>query len=121
MCGNDGIFHGTILKPRITMPFSQNGDKAAKAAKKAAADQLAANAEVEAANLQTAATKRRRRLSSLFAGGRSVLGAASGRGAPGGGGTPGGQSGGSYAGGSAMGGSRPSGGSSGFGNGLNRN
>lgn len=50
----------------------------------------AENAAAAGANLQTAASRRRRRLSSLFAGGRSVLGAPAGRGAPAGGGASGG-------------------------------
>lgn len=54
----------------------------------------AENAAAEGANLQVAASRRRRRLSSLFAGGRSVLGAASGRGAPAGAGAAGGRAGG---------------------------
>jgi len=82
-------------------------------------DQIdAENAAADAGNLQVAETRRKRRLSSLFAGGRSVLGAPAG-GAPAGGGAGygGGYSGGSpvnssaIAGGSALrGGSRSYGG-----------
>lgn len=76
------------------------------------AETLAAETEMsDAANLQIAANRRRRRLSSLFAGGRSVLGAPAGRGAPSGAGS--GVSG--VSGGSAMGGSaRSYGGGGGF-------
>lgn len=67
------------------------------------AEQIAAETSMsDEANLQLAASRRRRRLSSLFAGGRSVLGAPGGRGAPGGGGSPVTSS--AVAGGSAMGG-----------------
>lgn len=68
-----------------------------KSEKKAKADRIAANAADEvaaqneaadAANMQISTLQRRRRLSSLFAGGRSVLGAPAGRGAPAGGGSP---------------------------------
>lgn len=77
-----------------------------------AADEAAAeNEAADAANLTLSTARRRRRLSSLFAGGRSVLGAPAGRGAPAGAG--GGSGGGSGSGsGSAMGGSRSYGGSS---------
>ncbi len=58
------------------------------------------NASQDVANLELAAARRRRRLSSLLVGGRSVLGAPAGRGAAAGAGVPGGGSGGaSYAGG----------------------
>lgn len=46
------------------------------------------NASQDVANLELAATRRRRRLSSLLVGGRSVLGAPSGRGAASGAGAP---------------------------------
>jgi hypothetical protein len=54
-------------------------------------DQIdAEDAAANAANTQVASTRRKRRLSSLFAGGRSVLGAPAGSGAPAGGGFSGG-------------------------------
>lgn len=46
------------------------------------------NASQDVANLELAATRRRRRLSSLLVGGRSVLGAPAGRGAAAGSGVP---------------------------------
>lgn len=58
------------------------------------------NASQDIANLELAATRRRRRLSSLLVGGRSVLGSASGRGAASGSGAGGG--GGGSGGGSTM-------------------
>lgn len=79
----------------LTATFAHNkrlaNEKEAKAARiaKNAADELAAqNEAADAANLQISTLQRRRRLSSLFAGGRSVLGAPAGRGAPAGGGSP---------------------------------
>jgi hypothetical protein len=80
-------------------------------------DQIdAENQAADAANLQVSENRRRRRLSSLFAGGRSVLGAPAGAGAPAGGGYAGGGGGSpvtssAIAGGSALrGGSRSYGG-----------
>jgi len=108
MCGGGGGEGEGKLGGRISQLVK---DKKA-GIKPRSKEQIAADAELEAANLQTAATRRRRKLSSLFAGGRSVLGAASGRGAPSGSGSPGGQP--SGGGGSVMGGARSSGGSSGF-------
>lgn len=114
MCGNDGIFHGPITKPRLTLPFGLGGKGGAdpfnsrahkKPAVKTPADELA-DAEALAAqdaNTQVAANRRRRLRASLFAGGRSVLGAPAGAGgAPAGGGSPATSS--AVAGGSAMGG-----------------
>jgi hypothetical protein len=134
MCGNDGIFHGPITKARITLPFSGSsshrgidpfhsggaGTKASKLKKngpKLTPAEEAAQAEAQAAqdaNMQVAATRRRRLRASLFAGGRSVLGAPAGAGgAPAGGGSPVTSS--AVAGGSAMGGgSRSYGGGGGF-------
>lgn len=60
-----------------------------KRAKKDAAETIAAeNEAVDAANLEVANQRRKRRYSSLFAGGRSILGAPAGRGAAAGAGTP---------------------------------
>lgn len=132
MCGNDGIFHGPITKARITLPFSGArsrgfdpfhsggaGTKHAKLKKNGppltpAEEQAQAEAEAaQDANTQVAANRRRRLRASLFAGGRSVLGAPAGAGAPAGGGSPVTSS--AVAGGSAMGGGlRSYGGGGGF-------
>lgn len=67
---------------------TEKENKAARIAKNAADELAAQNEAADAANLQISTLQRRRRLSSLFAGGRSVLGAPAGRGAPAGGGSP---------------------------------
>lgn len=73
-------------------------------------DQIdAENAAADAANTQVASLRRKRRLSSLFAGGRSVLGAPAGTGAPAGGGSAG--YGGGFSGGSPVNSSAVAGGS----------
>lgn len=118
---------GKSIKGTIgAKPFTQSGsvshnlrmlrEKRAKDQRieKNEAEQLQAETEMaDAANEELVNTRRRRRLSSLFAGGRSVLGAPAGRGAPGGAGTPATSS--AVAGGSAMGGgSRSYGGATSF-------
>ena len=83
MCGNSGPFHGTLLSPKFGKPKSR-GDGLSQAER----DQLAIEQQAATqANLQVAATRRKRRVGSLIGGGRSVLGAASGQGAASGGGT----------------------------------
>lgn len=97
-----------------TVAKRQEADRAKKEAK----DALAAEGEaVDNANLEVASQRKRRRFSSLFAGGRSVLGAPAGRGSPAGAGSPVGSS--SLAGGSAYsgGGSASYGGSGSLGGG----
>lgn len=68
-----------------TVAARQEADRAKKAAK---AELAAEDESVDVANQGVAESRRRRRYSSLFAGGRSVLGAPAGSGAPAGGGSP---------------------------------
>lgn len=92
-----------------TVAKRQEADRAKRAAK---ADLAAEDVAVEEANNEIASTRRRRRYSSLFAGGRSVLGAPAGRGSPAGAGSPASSS---SAGGGGGGGSSLSSGGTGYG------
>lgn len=90
-----------------TVAKRQEEDRAKKDAKKAAAAEAEA---ADAGNSLVADIRKKRRYSSLFAGGRSVLGAPAGAGTPAGGGSPVSSSslagGSAYSGGGAAAGSR---------------
>jgi hypothetical protein len=81
---------GHLHRGRIEFHNAKKRDRIDKRTAEELADE---NASQDTANLELAAMRRRRRLSSLLVGGRSVLGAASGRGAASGSGAGGGGSG----------------------------
>lgn len=69
MCGNSGVFHGSILHPSVSKPFSgynsaanRNRDAAAAAA------QAAADSAINDANAALMASRQRRRGSALATG-----------------------------------------------------
>jgi hypothetical protein len=101
--GSDFI-HGLKDPQNILIPHGIHKTVAkrqekSRAKKDAVAEISAENEAVDVANQDLAAQRRKRRMSSLFAGGRSVLGAPAGRGSPAGAGSP--VSSTSFAGGSA--------------------
>lgn len=95
-----------ILIPHGIHKTVAKREEKARAKKDAEATLAAENEATDAANTDLANTRRKRRFSSLFAGGRSILGAPGGRGTPAGSGTPAS---------SLSGGSASYGGSSGYG------